>query len=167
MDTLELMKHASEIRKYLFNLTTYIPRNESPNPYYGRTEEGLVLIQYYGCPGSIGTPIGKWAVDGGGCDYKRNWFEIAKPVLDLVEIQPIIINDMGEFGPIHAITKSLDGTILPSPKHKFEFNGLSFISCINCIDDSLSCSELFEKYYSQWKEIELQLGDWKLENKSI
>jgi hypothetical protein len=36
MELKELMTHAAYIRKELFNMTTYISINDSPNPYWGK-----------------------------------------------------------------------------------------------------------------------------------
>ena len=157
MDLKTLMKHAAYIRKELFNLTTYIPRNESPNSYWGRTLEGLVLIQYYGCPGAIGTPIGKWSIDGGGYDYNKSiWFKKSQARFGLEEIRPLIISSMGEFGPIYAITKGIDGAELPTPKIDLVLNDVGFFSASKT--DYAECVK-------QWEDIEPLLGDWKTVDK--
>lgn len=153
MNLEELMKHAVYIRKELFSLTTYISRNESPNPYWGRTLEGLILIQYYGCPGSIGTPVGKWSVDGGGCDYNNGiWFEKSLSKFGLKEIFPLIVNDNGEFGPIYAITKGINGNELPTPKIDLVLNDFGFFP---------SSKTDYDDCIEQWSKLEPLLGDWK------
>lgn len=154
-----LMKHASFIRKELFNLTTCISRNDPPNPYWGRTIEGLVLIQYYGCPGSIGTPIGKWSVDGGGCDFCNGvWFEKSHLRFGLKEIFHLVVNRNGEFGPVYAITKGMNGEELPTPKIDLVLNDMGFFP---------SSKTDYDELMEQWYKIKTSLGDWKtVENRN-
>lgn len=116
-----LMLAARDIRKWLLDETTLIPRlNESPNHYYGHTMDGLVLIEYYGTPSKIGTPYGEWSLSGGGCDNKEEqWREAAKQKLGLVLLQDEYYdnNEMsgGTVGPVWGITKDLNGNDLPVP----------------------------------------------------
>ena len=106
----EMIRQAKSIREWLCHLSGLIPRlNERPNPYYGTTLDGLVLIHYYGGPSSVGTPFGEWSCTGGGCLKNADWFEEAKERLGLVEVMPERQISDGCFGPVHAITKDLDG----------------------------------------------------------
>lgn len=118
-----LYEKAMHIREWLWKISGLIRRlNEDPNPCYGRTQDGLVLIEYYGGPSAIGTPLGQWACTGGGC-HEKDWLEQAKERLGLVMIQEEIVNDQGCYGPVWGITKDLDGNALPEPKWKL--HGLS------------------------------------------
>jgi hypothetical protein len=50
---------AKSIREWLWKISGLIRRlNEGPNSFYGRTEDGLILIEYYGGPSKVGTPLG-------------------------------------------------------------------------------------------------------------
>ena len=110
----DMMRKAKAIREWLSELSGLIPRlNEDPNPYYSSTLDGLALVHYYGGPSGIATPFGKWSATGGGCLKNSDWFEEARQRLGLVEIMPELQNHQGCFGPVHAITKDLDGNPLP------------------------------------------------------
>ncbi len=104
-----MMRQAMLIREWLCEISGYIPRlNEGPNCYYGSTVDGLVLIEYYGSPCSIGMPFGKWAATGGG-SQKAEWFPEAFKRLGLVEVMVEVRNDNGCYGPIWSISKDLEG----------------------------------------------------------
>ena len=119
----DMIRKAKAIREWLLELSGLIPRlNESPNPYYGSTVDGLALIHYYGGPSAIATPYGEWMCTGGGCLKNLNWFEEARDRLGLVEVVAGVQLDEGYFGPVHAITKDLDGN--PLPECVWETRGL-------------------------------------------
>ncbi len=107
---------AKSIREWLWKISGLIRRlNEGPNSFYGRTEDGLILIEYYGGPSKVGTPLGEWACTGGG-SHNSTWLEHAKERLGLVLLQAEIQNEQGCYGPVWGITKDLDGNALPTPK---------------------------------------------------
>jgi hypothetical protein len=109
-----LFRQAKAIREWLCELSGLIPRlNEGPNPYYQGTVDGLTLVQYYGSPSCVGTPFGSWAATGGGCLSNGSWFEEAKERLGLVVVMDEFQNSQGCYGPVHAITKDLEGNPLP------------------------------------------------------
>ena len=63
---------------------------------------------------------------------------------------------MGEFGPIYAITKGIDGAELPTPKIDLVLNDVGFFSASKT--DYAECVK-------QWEDIEPLLGDWKIVDK--
>lgn len=110
----EMYRRAKDIRKWLVEISGLIPRlNESPNAYYNCTIDGLTLVQYYGGPSLVGTPFGGWAATGGGCLKDFDWFEKAKERLGLEVLLEEHTNRQGHYGPVHAITRDLDGEPLP------------------------------------------------------
>lgn len=119
---------ARRIREWLWEISGLIRRlNEDPNPFYGCTTDGLVLIEYYGGPSCVGTPFGQWACTGGG-SHEADWLEQAKERLGLVMIQEEIQNDQGCYGPIWGITKDLDGNDLPTPVWNLSYISVGFES---------------------------------------
>jgi hypothetical protein len=110
----EMFLKAKAIREWLVELSGLIPRLEDgPNRYYQGTVDGLTLVQYYGGPSCVGTPFGSWAATGGGCLENGSWFNEAKDRLGLVVVMEEFQNSEGCYGPVHAITKDLDGNPLP------------------------------------------------------
>lgn len=87
-------------------------RGEEVNPFYSQTESGIFLELYYGQPGSIWTPWGKWNCWGSGAGY---WDEVMPEFLQrlgAVEHTPLSRTSMGEFGPVYKLT-CVDGIALP------------------------------------------------------
>lgn len=113
-----LYKKAKAIREWLLQISGLIPRlNEDPNPYYHITLDGLTLVEYYGGPSQVGTPLGGWMLSGGGC-CSEHWREEATSRLGLVLLVPGVQSDHGYDGPIWAITKDLDGNPLPPTRYE-------------------------------------------------
>jgi len=111
-----MFRAAMAIREWLWEISGYIRRlNEDPNPYYGVIADGLTIIEYYGSPSCLGTPFGKWACTGGGCQ-KAGWFDQAKERLGLVLLIPQIDDEQGTHGPVWGITKDLEGNLLPTAR---------------------------------------------------
>ncbi len=87
-------------------------RKEEVNPLDNQTKSGLFLSLYYGEPGSIYTPWGEWNCWGSG---SGSWNEVMPKFLQSLgafEAIPLKRTDIGEFGPVYAIT-SVDGISLP------------------------------------------------------
>jgi hypothetical protein len=123
-----MFNEARRIREWLWEISGLIRRlNEDPNPIYGCTQDGLVLIEYYGAPSSVGTPFGQWCCTGGG-SHEADWLEQAKERLGLVMIQEEIQNEQGCYGPVWGITKDLDGNDLPPPVWTCHGIGVGFSS---------------------------------------
>lgn len=89
-------------------------RQEGVNPYYRQTESGLFLELYYGQPGSIWSPWGKWGMAGSGSGDWTSLPEILRR-LGASERIPLKVNDQGEFGPTYSLHE-FDGVALPEPK---------------------------------------------------
>ena len=90
-------------------------RNESVNPFYNQTSSGLFLELYYGQPGFLHTPWGKWNCWGSGSSTGGDWEERLPLILKrlgAIEYLPEIQTQMGCFGPVYKLT-SLDGITLP------------------------------------------------------
>jgi hypothetical protein len=126
----QMMEAARDIRKYLVDLNPRMaPRlDESPNPFYGHTLDGLVLFDSgYGLPKAIGTPFGEWAMSGGGVVIP-GWLEIATLRLGLVKIVPETYDDDPMFGGMrgaaYAITKDLSGNALPEVRYVQKTHGI-------------------------------------------
>lgn len=114
LEDVSMYRAGKAIREWLASLSGLIPRlNQTPNAYYGTTVDGLVLIEYYGGPSSIGTPYGQWAATGGGTLKNPKWLDEAKERLGLELLMSEINKSQGTFGPVWAITKDLDGNPLP------------------------------------------------------
>lgn len=125
----DMLRRAKAIREWLSELSGLIPRlNEGPNPYYNATVDGLTLVHYYGGPSLLGTPFGGWAATGGGCLRDNNWFDKAQDRLGLEVLMPEYQNRQGCYGPIHAITKDLDGEPLPKVDWRFSGIGIGIVS---------------------------------------
>lgn len=125
----EMFKRAKAIREWLSDISGLIPRlNEGPNPYYNATVDGLTLVHYYGGPSLIGTPFGGWAATGGGCLKDHNWLEKATDRLGLELIFAEYQNNQGCYGPVHAITKDLDGEPLPKTDWRHSHIGIGMVS---------------------------------------
>jgi hypothetical protein len=129
VEDVDLMRQAMEIRKWLVSISTEIPRlNEAPNPFYGSTLDGLALIQYYGGPSAIATPYGSWACSGGGIGNDE-WFAIACDRLGLVEVMAESQTRNWCYGPIHAITKGLEGNLIQPCNWKLvSYGGVGIVS---------------------------------------
>ena len=130
VNDVNMIKQAKAIREWLLEISGLFPRlNESPNPFYQGTTDGLTLVQYYSGPSSVGTPFGNWAATGGGVLRNRNWFDEAKERLGLTIIMEEFNNDMGTYGPVYGITLDLDGNKLPAVDYRFvRNNGLGIVS---------------------------------------
>ncbi len=98
-------------------------RKERVNPFYNQTTGGLFIEQYYGKPGSIWTPWGKWSCWGSGSGFD----ELMKKFLDRigkVEMAvPVRTTEMGVFGPVYAVLE-VDGVALPKAENR---ESLSYI----------------------------------------
>lgn len=95
--------------------------SDTPNPYYGATIDGLVLIGSYGFLTRIGTPLGEFELRGR--HYQHNWLLRAEDALGLVMLQEQVTISEGQFGPVWGITRTPDGTALPLPVWRVkEFN---------------------------------------------
>lgn len=88
-------------------------RSEGVNPFYCQTTGGLFLEQYYGIPGSIWTPWGKWDCWGSGSSSDAAMKAFLGRI-EAVEVIPVRHDSQGTHGPVFAI-KSIDGIILPEP----------------------------------------------------
>jgi hypothetical protein len=157
----DLYRKAKAIREYLAKLAGCIPRlNENPNFYFGGTVDGLILIHYYGLPSAVGTPFGQWACTGGGCAENDNWFQEAEERLELVELFPELQNSNGCYGPIHAITKDLDGNPLPQVDWRLTsigigFNAATAIEAFQVAGGQVDPYELNQKY---WARVKKEIG---------
>jgi hypothetical protein len=112
----QMMQSAMKIREWLCGISGLIPRlNESPNKYYGSTIDGIAVIHYYGGPSRVATPYGSWACTGGGC-CNDDWFEKAEKELGLILLMQEKNDSSGCYGPVHGITKDLEGNKLATPE---------------------------------------------------
>lgn len=110
----DLFRKANAIRTWVAGLTdAHACLNEDPNPYYGQTLAGLVLIESYGLPKALGTPHGEWDITNGG-NISQDWLPLANERLGLVKLcEETQVEALGCFGPVWAVTKDLDGNALP------------------------------------------------------
>lgn len=100
-------------------------RDEEVNPYYSQTDSGLFLELYYGQPGNIHTPWGKWNCWGSGCG---SWEEKMPELLERLGAtvhKELVHNSQGEFGPIYALHRIGD-LILPDPAIRVRGEELSY-----------------------------------------
>jgi len=105
------------------NVSVYgTPRlyTEGVNPCYSQIpfNGGIALEFYYGSPAYFHTPLGKMQITGGAShsgSSQRDAVNALQERLGLIEIVPKEVNNMGEFGPIYAVTKDADGNTLPLP----------------------------------------------------
>lgn len=79
-------------------------RNESVNPFYDQTENGLVLELYYGLPSKIHTPWGGWSFTGSGSS-PRDWFEDLVQTITEQTQATVHCPSMGRHGPWFALGK--------------------------------------------------------------
>ncbi|HBI33732.1 MAG TPA: hypothetical protein DEA43_00125 [Candidatus Moranbacteria bacterium] len=100
-------------------------RAEGVNPYCSQTSSGLFLELYYGQPGSIHTPWGKWNCWGSGCgSWEEKIPELLKR-LDATVYKELVRNSQGEFGPIYALHR-IGNLILPDSVAKTRNEELSY-----------------------------------------
>jgi hypothetical protein len=89
-------------------------RNETVNPFYNQTADGIYLELYYGMPSRLWTPWGKWKFIGSG---SGSWENITPSLLERFGATlhlPLRTDKMGEFGPVYELHK-VDDTPLPDP----------------------------------------------------
>ncbi|HEX8974828.1 MAG TPA: hypothetical protein VF817_05115 [Patescibacteria group bacterium] len=100
-------------------------RNEGVNPYYSQTSSGLFLELYYGQPGSIHTPWGKWGCWGSGSgSWEKKMPELLERLGATVH-KELLRNSQGEFGPIYALHRVGD-LVLPDPVVRARGEELSY-----------------------------------------
>lgn len=87
-------------------------RSEGANPFYNQTANGFFLEFYYGKPGSLWTPWGKWSFTGSS----SGGVGIGSLLQDLEATlyEPERTSNLGTFGPVYAIHK-IDKIVLPDP----------------------------------------------------
>ena len=120
----EMIRQAKTIREWLCNLSGLIPRlNERPNPYYGTTLDGLVLIHCYGGPSSIGTPFGEWSCTGGGCLENPGWFDEAKERLEALFLLEKRVDGLRDGADPVDIIGGEDRHVVDHPLDRDEFGG--------------------------------------------
>ena len=91
---------------------------EEPNPYYCSLdithgdEDGLVLVEYYGNPFTMATPLGGWkfpATNGENC---RGWQDRLNQRAGITEVMQVVHtpgDNGGTYGPAHRILRDLEG----------------------------------------------------------
>ena len=148
LDDTSMWKAAKEIREWLVQISGLCRRlNEDPNPFYESTLDGLVLVEYYGGPSSVGTPLGGWACTGGGV-CNGDWKEKAIERLGLVLLEPEIRNEQGCYGPVWGITKDLEGNPLPKPQWSLSSIGFGLVSDSPLAIQNVSVAELSSRLYA-------------------
>ena len=155
LSDVSMYRAGKAIREWLAQLSGLIPRlNETPNPYYGTTVDGLVLIEYYGGPSCLGTPYGQWAATGGGCLENKDWRDEAKERLGLELLMPETHNEHGTFGAVWGITKDLDGNPLPKAdwKEKCFWPGIKSKNAFDTLDKEQVVRELNKWVYDHEQE---------------
>jgi len=123
IDLKEYLGTVQAIQRYIVDAINEVdpygkstPSKDTPNPYYYQVEPngGIALIMSYGGPSGFGTPLGELRLsNGGGFSPPAALIDAITEKLGAVEIVPKKITHQGEFGPILAITKDLDGNPLP------------------------------------------------------
>jgi hypothetical protein len=88
-------------------------RSEKVNPFWNQTQSGLFIEMYYGVPGDIYTPLGKWNCWGGG-HGRFDFEEFFKRHMQLTVAVDYRESHMGRFGPVFAV-HSFKGIALPEP----------------------------------------------------
>jgi len=89
-------------------------RNEDVNPYYNQTKQGLFFEIYYGSPGHLWTPWGKWNFAGSSSGF---WDNILLDILSMFDVkmyQEMYHTEMGGYGPVYSLHKVLE-LVLPDP----------------------------------------------------
>ena len=109
-------------------------RDQSVNPFYGQTKQGFILEVYYGIPGDIYTPLGKWNCFGSGSGYDNGELDRYLESIGAVMIQPKVITSMGEFGPLYAITK-VNGVDLPYPEQRSKSDFIPYEEALKAWED--------------------------------
>lgn len=89
-----------------------------PNPFFGQLTQGLWLEMYYGIPGAILTPWGRWGCFGSGFtrgDWEPAFWAALREHLELVEIEPLTSDR--DYGPVYRIV-AYKGHKLPEGRRK-------------------------------------------------
>ena len=102
--------------------------NDKPNPYYGSTLDGLVLIEHHGMPGAVGTPFGLWNASTCSSPDSDNWLAAATERLGLTLAKPVEYKWSVRYGPVWNITKDLDGNPLPTTEYVCQSLGVGITS---------------------------------------
>lgn len=84
--TPELYQAIQSIRHTLYEMcerhdVTVFPRDDGPNPYYHQTATGLLLVQDYGVPDSLYTPLGSYQLTGGSSGYSKGFKSVTAEML--------------------------------------------------------------------------------------
>lgn len=105
-------------------------RNESSNPFYNQTMQGLFLEFSYGLPSSIYTPWGKWRFRGSAClcGDTTAFNEDVIERLGATQFQAHENNSMGSFGPVYEIHR-IEDYELPPPSMKSRGEYTSYEKC--------------------------------------
>jgi hypothetical protein len=78
--------------------------SESANQCYNQTTGGIFLEIYYGIPGSLWTPYGKWGCWGGGSG-QHTYLDVMLDLLGAEMYGPEVINEQGHHGPVYKVTR--------------------------------------------------------------
>jgi hypothetical protein len=90
-------------------------RKEKVNPFYNQTANGLFIEQYYGIPGAIWTPWGKWDCWGSGSGTDELMEKFLSRIGKVEVAVPVRHTEMGTIGPIYAVLQVGD-VVLPKPE---------------------------------------------------
>jgi hypothetical protein len=150
------MRKIFDIKEWLQEQTTYHrnadPYLNGPNGFYGHvpSDGGIILVESYGTPGYLFTPIGLIPVTGGGSDEKGDWLRKAIDKLGMVKLADQARDDQGVYGPVWQLTKDFEGNALPisdwesiKPKRPSDRNA-SFLNTVPNADYD-TCEAIWER----------------------
>ncbi len=125
-------------------------REQSSNPYYSQSADGVFLEFYYSSPSKLWTPWGQWNFMGGGTCWPQELLPEIFERLGAREYMPERHSQMGTFGPVYSLHK-VDDTSLPIPVD-LENGAYSSYE-----DVTKAWADLTEKYYKS-QGIEMPLS---------
>lgn len=114
------------LRRAIVHKTSMFERlNETPNPYYGVLpfDGSLILCESYEYPQCFYTPLGKWAITGGGfCDGKTAEVILNELGIKWTRLSKPSITDMGQFGGLIQIDEDHFGNKYTPVNQELGFN---------------------------------------------
>lgn len=144
-------EQVDRIRRSIVNISTLIERvNESPNAYYGVLpfDGSLVLCESYGNPHCFYTPLGKWAITGGGWNDGKEATDLLDSLgIKWTRIKEPVDNTEGSFGGLIQIDEDQCGNKYPpvNPEIAFNMNPFYFTTGKNIFYDYHTSTGLFER----------------------